>query len=50
MAASGSARPGGSLSLVELGSKAKPGRYAVKVELEVGGRSVTRTVPVTVTR
>jgi hypothetical protein len=35
---------------LDLGRKAKPGRYRVKVELEVGGRSVTRTVAVVVTR
>jgi len=34
----------------DLGRRARPGRYEVEVELEVGKRAVNRTVTVAVTR
>jgi uncharacterized membrane protein len=35
---------------LNVGSKADPGRYSVQVELEIGGRTATRTVTIVVTR
>jgi uncharacterized protein YjiK len=35
---------------LNVGSKADPGRYTVKVELQIGGKTATRTVTVLVTR
>jgi hypothetical protein len=35
---------------LSIGSKADPGRYTVKVQLQIGGRTGTRAVTLTVTR
>ena len=35
---------------LSIGSKAEPGHYTVKVRLQIGGRTGTRAITVTVTR